>query len=246
MVALIAPAPADELAAAGRQLAAKWKNAVVTVQLVLKVADPSEGEGAQQEIKIDSTGTVIDPSGLVVVALSAAIPTESAASGEEDGGDSSTEVKDAKIILNDGTEIPSKVVIRDRELDLAFVRPIDKPAKPLDAVDFAKGAKVDLMDQIIALHRLGTVASRSIAACPDRVQAVIEKPRTFYAPGFPIMAASLGAPVFAVDSAPVGLLLLRSLPGGSDAIGSGMSSMGVMYIVLPCADVLEASKQANQ
>jgi len=72
----------------------------------------------------------------------------------------------------------------------------------------------------------------------------VEKPRTFYAVGIPMMAVSLGSPVFAPDASPIGLVLLRSLPVGSDVTGSGMSSRGSMYIVLPASDVMEAAKQA--
>lgn len=239
---LIQPAPADELAEASRQVAAKWKTAVVTVQMVLKLAGDSGADSSAQEMKVEATGSVIDPSGLVAVALSATDPMQAMSSGE--GGESSNEIKDTKIILADGQEIPAGIVLRDKELDLAFIKPNDKPAKPLDAMDLSKAAKVEMMDQILCLYRLGTVASRSLAGCLDRVQAVIEKPRTFYAPGIQVMIASLGSPVFAMDGSPVGILTLRSVPGGTDTYGSGMSAMGMMYVVLPASEVLEASKQA--
>lgn len=245
---LAAQASADELATAGRQIAAKWSKSVVTVQLVLKVTETWEGETSEQELKVDATGTVIDPSGLVVAALSATIPTEARNKAEGDeGGDSSTEVKDTKIITADGQEIPATVIIRDRELDLVFIKPTEKPAKPFDAVDLAKAGKVQLMDEMVCLYRLGLVASRSLAACSDRVQAVVEKPRMFCAPGLSMMAASLGAPVFAMDGSPIGLMLLRTLPGGSDIVQvSGIGARGSMYIVLPASDVLEAAKQAKE
>lgn len=246
VLGLVAPAPADEMAVAGRQLAAKWKNSVVTVHLVLKITEKWEGESSEEEVKIEATGTVIDPSGLVVAALSATIPTEARnqASGE-DTDSTTTEVKETKIITADGRDVPATVVLRDRELDLVFIKPTAKPDKPYDAVDLTKAAKVELMDEMVCLYRLGTVASRSLAACCDRAQAVIEKPRTFYAPGLPMMGASLGAPVFAMNGGPLGVLLLRTLPGGSDSHQvSGIGANGMMYIVLPAADILEAAKQA--
>src|SRR2546422_4160959 len=36
---------------------------------------------------------------------------------------------------DDGTEIPAEIVLRDRDLDLAFIRPKTKPANPMPAVD---------------------------------------------------------------------------------------------------------------
>jgi hypothetical protein len=50
-----------------------------------------------------------------------------------------------------------------------------------------------------------------------------------------------------VEGVPIGLLLLRAKPSGSSdspSMFGGMSGMGMMYVVLPAADVLEASKQA--
>ena len=139
-------------------------------------------------------------------------------------------------------------MLRDKDLDLAFIRPKQKPAKPLAAIDFTKAAKPALLDQVIILHRLGTVASRSLAACMDRVQSIVEKPRTFYIPGVASMGASLGAPIFAMDSGPIGLLLLRTLQTKSAdmSLFSGLSGMGLTYMVLPAADILEAAKQAPQ
>ena len=37
--------------------------------------------------------------------------------------------------LADGTELPAKVVIKDKDLNLALVAPVAKPAQPLVALD---------------------------------------------------------------------------------------------------------------
>ncbi len=245
---LISSAQADETAAAGRQIAAKWKDSILTVQMLVKITDKWEDQTSEEEVKFESTGTVIDPSGMVVAGLSATIPTEagSKASGDETESRSS-EVKETKLIMPDGREVPAAVVARDRELDLVFIKPTTKPEKPLAAVDLSKSAKLELMDEMVCLFRLGPVASRALAACSDRVLAVVEKPRTFYAPGLPMMSASLGAPVFAPNGSPVGLLLLRILPGGSESQQiSGIGGNGTMYFILPAADVLEAARQAGE
>ena len=39
-----------------------------------------------------------------------------------------TEVNDIKILLEDGAEVPAEIVLRDKDLDLAFIRPKAKPA----------------------------------------------------------------------------------------------------------------------
>src|SRR5262245_21545621 len=64
---------ASELADKGREIFNKQQRAVVTVHVVLKL---SSGSGASREYQQDITGTVVDPSGLTVLALSACDPTE--------------------------------------------------------------------------------------------------------------------------------------------------------------------------
>ena len=51
------------------------------------------------------------------------------------------------------------------------------------ALDLAKSAKVDVLDQVIAINRLGKVANRTHAASVERINAVVQRPRLFYVPG---------------------------------------------------------------
>src|SRR5450759_3672753 len=74
---IVVPARADELADKGREGFKKHQRAVVTVQVVQKMTYSSGGRTAEpQETKQDITGTVVDPSGLTVLALSACDPSE--------------------------------------------------------------------------------------------------------------------------------------------------------------------------
>ena len=79
---------------------------------------------------------MVDPSGLTVLALSACDPSEmyQRMMGEDYPRTSvETEVTDMKILLDDGTELPAEIVLRDKDLDLAFIRPKTKPASPMAA-----------------------------------------------------------------------------------------------------------------
>ena len=67
-----APVRADELAEKGRAIFKQHQHAVVTVQAVIKVSAP--GAARSNENRQDLTGTVVDPSGLTVLALSACDP----------------------------------------------------------------------------------------------------------------------------------------------------------------------------
>ena len=174
--ASILPASADELAKAGRAVVAKWQDAIVTAQLVIKTTVTYEGEQSPpQEDKVEANALVIDGAGLVVTPLSEISPDESMADflGEEaDKYKISTEITDVKILLGNGQEIPATVVLRDKELDLAFLRATTKPEKPLTAIDLAKGSKPELLDNVLALSRQGTAANRAVAASLDRIETI--------------------------------------------------------------------------
>ena len=62
----------DELGEKGRAIFAKNRLCVVTVELVLK----SKFMGRSNEARQDATGTVVDPSGLTVLSLSATDPSQ--------------------------------------------------------------------------------------------------------------------------------------------------------------------------
>lgn len=240
------PALADDAGTAGKQVVDKWKDAVVTVQMVVKTTYSYQGEEPENdESKAETLGTVISPDGLVLVSLSSVSPEDTFASSIPDGMKVTSAVSDMKVILGNGKEIPAKVVLRDKDLDLAFVRTTAKPETPLVCFDLSKSGKAAIFDNIILVSRLGSASGRSVMGVCDRVQAVVEKPRTFYVPGPASSSASMGAPVFSMDGSLVGFLLVRALPKGvPDMAGGPMSGRMGMSVVLPADEVLEVSKQA--
>src|SRR5947209_9104014 len=67
---------ADDLADKGRAIFKQHQHAVVTVQLVLKSKFSVGGRGGESnESRQDVTGTVVDPSGLTALPLSATAPS---------------------------------------------------------------------------------------------------------------------------------------------------------------------------
>jgi S1-C subfamily serine protease len=240
-----APVRADELAEKGRAIFKQHQHAVVTVQVVIKVTAP--GGARSNENRQDLTGTVVDPSGLTVLALSACDPTEMyqrMMSEEAAKYKVDIEVTDLKILLDDGTEIPSEIVLRDKDMDLAFIRPKTKPASPMAAVDMAKVAPAQVLDQVITLNRLNSAAGRAYAASVERMSAVIQKPRTFYIPDSAMTATTLGSPAFALDGNVVGVFVMRAISSKS---GGGRNYRDNMTtIILPAEDILKAAKQAPE
>jgi len=230
-------------AAAGRDIAAKWEKSVVRVQLVLKSRVAAEGrEMGTQESKIEATGTILDPSGLTLTSLSATDPGEAYRrfSGDEEGFDYKTEISDVKIRLADGKEIPARVVLRDKDLDMAFVRPVQKPTQPLPSVNLSDRCTLQLLDTVVVLARLGKVANRTIAVSMDRVQAIVEKPRKFYVLGLSGATDELGGAVFSLDGKLAGVILLRTVEADRDSYGSD----SMVYMVVPASDIAEVAQQA--
>ena len=238
-----APSRASELAEKGREIFKQNQQAVVTVQVVLKMSSGGRSRENRQEI----TGTVTDPSGLTVLALSAADPSEMyqrmmAEQGSQDKLEA--EVTDLKILLADGTELPAEIVLRDKDLDLAFIRPKSKPASPMAAIDFSKSASAQLLDELITLNRLNSAAGRAYAASVERISAVIQKPRTFYIPDSSMTATTLGSPAFALDGKVVGLIVMRAVNGKGG--GSRNYRENMTSIILPAEDILKGAKQAPE
>ncbi len=134
--------------------------------------------------------------------------------------------------------------MRDKDLDLAFIRPKAKPASPMAAIDLAKSAPAQLLDQVITLNRLNSAAGRAYAASVERVSAVMQKPRTFYIPDSTMTSTTLGSPAFALDGKLVGVMVMRAVSskgGGSRNYRDNMTT-----IILPAEDILKAAKQAPE
>jgi len=245
---------ADELADKGRDIFKKNQRAVVTVQVVVKMKFSLPGMGGQaNESKQDVTGTVVDPSGLTVLALSSCEPGDmiqnvmAGMSDEDAKFKMETELSDVKLLLDDGTEVPATIVLRDKDLDLAFVRPLSKPASQMTALDLSKSGSAQVLDQVITLNRLGNAAGRAYAASVERISAVVQRPRLFYIPGSEMTSTALGSPAFSLDGNILGVFVMRTV----SQKGGGLSlfnfrPQGLTTIILPAADILKAARQAPE
>lgn len=248
---------AQDGSAAGRKILESSKNAVIKLKLVVQQKMLMNGKEMQSsESKSEVTGTVVDPSGLVAVSLSSIDPSKlmDVVMGNMNMGENKVEtkfqLKDIKLVLPDETEIDAKVVLRDTDWDLAFVRPTQKPAKLFAAVDLKSQSQPQVLDEVIVVKRLAKVANHEPGALASRIAAVVRKPRLFYIPQDSAEATeALGSPVFTVDGKIVGIVLMRMMEsksgGGMTAMLGGAGGMGITSIILPADQVLEASKQAG-
>lgn len=232
-------AVADEFAEKGREILKKNQHAVVTVQVVIKA---TSGGGRSSENRQEITGTVVDPSGLTVLALSSCDPAEMYRRLSEDYK-VEVEVSDVKILTEDGSELPAEIVLRDKDLDLAFIRPKSKPAKPMTFVDLSQSGTAQQLDQVLTLNRLNKAASRAYAGSAERIAAVIQRPKTFYIPDSNMSSTTLGSPAFLLDGKVVGIFVMRAVSGAGS---SANLRQNLTSILLPAEDILKAAKQAPE
>jgi hypothetical protein len=234
--AALLPAQADDTAGKGRDIFKKYQRAVVTVQESVKA---TAAGGRSGEANLEITGTVIDPSGLTVVALSSCDPYELRRRMTPDYKVDS-EVSNVRILLEDG-DLPAEIVLRDRDLDLAFIRPKTKPASPMPAVDLSNAGSAQVLDEIIALNRLNRVVSRAYSASVERITALVQKPRTFYIPDSTLTTTASGSPAFTADGKVLGVFVMRAIPTTSESRESPIAA-----IILPAEDILKGAKQAPE
>ena len=222
-----------------RALLAKYGDAVITVLGTTKVRINQGGREVQnRDERIQSTATILDASGLAVMSLTTIDPSDlimaSAARGGRAGAPPvtvSAEPADLRFRMADGKEVPARLVLRDKDLDLAFLRPVEKPAGPVVALE-TESARPTAVDLLVVLQRLPEVAGWQASAAFGLVQAVVEKPRLFYI----VNTSALGAPVFDTRGRFVGVVLrLRNEDGDGPAAPP---------IVLPANDIREVAKQA--
>ena len=228
----IIPAHADAQSTVAQRLVKSHGASAVTLQIVVKLSAGSGEDQAEREID----GVVLDSSGLVVTTNSSIDPMASYAAMSGDAGGYSSKVVGVKILTANGTEIPAKVVLRDRDRNLAFLRPLQKPKTPLVSVGFARGGAARIGDSIYILGRLGKNGSRQNSITSERLVSVITRPRLMYVV-LPNMYTALGNVVFNESGQPLGLLTMRTVTKSSDT---------PLPIVIPAADIMEIARQAPQ
>lgn len=233
LVAMSASAFATgEIAKNAKALLEKNQKAVVGISGVMKIE--MAGRDAQEQ-PLDTIGTVIDESGLTVVSCTMIDPVALLGAGMG----AKVNTSDVKIVLADDTEIAAEVIMKDPDLDLAFLRPVKKEGVELPKFAFVKLEKNNafgLLDDLIFLSRASKEFNRVPSLSLGNVSAIVKKPRTFMLFNMP-GSVSLGIPVFNAASKPIGLCVLRVTPG---------SQGRPTPILLPCSDVMEAAVEAKK
>src|SRR5208337_3188623 len=145
LIALLgaAGAPAADVAPKAREILSRVQKSLITVSALSKLdlggSNLPARLGALGEAQECScSGLVIDASGLTVVSYSALNPMERVAGaikirrgGDDDAVKIKTELSRIQLRLEDGTEVAARLVLKDKELDVAFIVPDPKEGEKL-------------------------------------------------------------------------------------------------------------------
>ncbi len=239
LAASLSSSRADQQAETARSIIARHKASAVTLVIVLKMGGYLGGD-QQNELEVD--GVVLDSSGLVATTNMSIDPMamySSMAGDTASGG--STKVVSVKIITASGDEIPAKVVLRDKDKNLAFLRPLKPVATPLAAVDFRTSGKAQVGDPVYILGRLGKAGNRTAQVIMQRIISIVDRPRMLYATE-PTML-NLGNAVFNEKGETLGLASVRITTSRRSSYNPTDSFLPV---VIPADDVWEVAQQAPQ
>ena len=229
-------APETE-AAAGRALMKRHADAIVGVELVVTVKmKMGEREAPPSERRIEVNGTVISPGGLTVTSLAGVDPQVQfdslrAAQGSLRGVEFvGAEFKEVKLRLADGKEVPARFVMKDADLDLAFMAPeTEEAGRVFPAVNLGEAAEGQVLGNYFFVARASKSLQRVPVVRATEVLGIVEKPRRFYL----LTEQSPGTPVFD----PQGKVLGISLQHFANGRITGM-------VVLPAPDIADMAKQA--
>ena len=228
-------AMADETAEKGRAVLASYKDTVITVRTVLSL---SLG-GTPEERTNEANGTIIGEDGLTVLSLTSVDPSGLMTKMGDGSREVVSKISSMKMILADGAELDAEIVLRDVDLDLAFVRPLTKSGAPMAHVDLTNSGKAQVLDELVILAQLGQVARRAHSVLVERVETVVDKPRTFYILGEHRARAIVCSPAFTLDGAFVGIGVFRSI---STEASGGMGD-NVLVVLVSADDIREAAGQ---
>jgi S1-C subfamily serine protease len=240
-----AGAPPDVRAGARRALA-RYGPAVVTVRVVIKRRFISQGrERGSVDSQLELAGTTLTPGGLTVVSDATTNPSALTPAGDSETR-LDTETTDVKLLLRDGRELPARFVLRDKDLDLAFLVP-DEAGLALPYLDLAAepGPVPEPLDEIVYIFPLSRSLGREPGVAVDRVRGVTRKPRTFLASDLVVGMQTLGCPVFDAAGRPVGLSVMRRAARTPSA-GGGFRDVFDAFtpVVLTADDVQTVARQA--
>jgi hypothetical protein len=217
-----------------RQLLADKTAPIVTLKFVLKI----RSNWGETEAESEATAVIVEPDGLVLCSK-----TELGGFGGHFGGTRTSMPTDIKVLIGDDTEgLDARLLARDSELDLIWLRIEELGDRKLPYVNLAEHAVPEIGDHLYSVTRMGKYFDRIAVVREGRVGGITAKPRRLYVPSGG--GGSLGLPVYNAAGALIGFpIRLRpereELEGAPDAY----SAWG---LILPAQDVAKATQRAKE
>lgn len=228
-----APAPA---VAAGRDLVQRHAGAIVGIELVVTLRmKMGDREVPPREQRVEVNGTVISPTGLTVTTLAAVDPqaTMDAMRANSPGGGvqiTGSDFKEVKLRLADGREVPARFVLKDADLDLAFMAPEGSAGgRDYPYVKLEDAADAGVLDVCYFVARAPKTLQRVPVVRRTEVMGIVEKPRRL----FLMTDQTPGTPVFNEQGKVLGITFQHFANGRPTGL-----------VLIPAADIAEMSKQA--
>ncbi len=227
-----------DVAQRGSEVFEQNKAAVITIRSVISFSF----DGTEQEDEMLVNATLIQPDGLAVLSLALLDPTTLWQKMGEMPDIPQPEIVRLSMILADTTEIPAELILRDNDLDLAFVRPKVLPDHDVPCVDIKKLSSPSLLEEVVSIQQLGEIVRRAHSVFIDRIEAIIERPRKHYFLGSHRHESLISSPVFNLDGDFIGIGAIRATKGTQDSDFSD----NVMVLVLSADDIVEVMEQVPE
>jgi hypothetical protein len=237
-------ARAEDMTAAKKILSEKqdaviWVVGVAKMSFSVPDSQSSPANIPDEEVKVDAMATIVQTNGLAVTVLSQLDPARAmnGRSLRTSKGpvkvDAVSSLKEIKVIMADGTEIPADLVMKDADLDLGIIRirTASKEAKGVTfpTVDLKNNATGEMLDPVVTITRMDEIFNRAVNVIPGHVNMITKTPRLFLRAS----GATGGCPTFNNDGKLIGITAGRLVKGHQPSAA-----------IIPAADVLEIVEQA--
>lgn len=222
-----------------RKLLKDRPDCVTWVSATVKVEINTGGRSyPPREEKLEALGTILTDEGLVALSLTKVDPTASILSRMRSPGSTvNVNYSEVNVLMPDGSEVPARLILKDSDLDLAFLLPLTGKNEGGEEVTFqsvpdaASSARVEPLDEVVTFGKLSRNLYRQSSLLPGRVNAVIRKPRDYYV----IDRSIPGSPVFDDAGKWLGVCVYKMASGRPTTL-----------VTLPASDVLEIAEQAKE
>jgi hypothetical protein len=243
LIQMVAGAQAQNVDQAKKLFQAKqdsviWVTGVATLSFTASDSRDAGMTPPDEEVKVESLATLVDASGVAVAVLSQLDPARNMnnrplrTSRGPMKLETTATLKDLKLVLADGSEILADIVLKDEDLDLAFVRARAEGGNTngvvFPALNLKDSVTANVLDEAISITRLDETFNRAPNVFASHINMATRKPRVFYR----AIGATGGCPTFSAEGKLIGITSARLIKGKQAAAA-----------IVPATEILEGLEQ---